>query len=117
MMRATLVTIGMLLVAGTLAAQGHDNSKEKVARAEIAIDAPLRVGSVTLSPGNYRVVCDRHEVKFTKSDGKSVQFPCKGRELDKKSDMTVTATALDKQGVRYMTKLLIKGSTVEHIFE
>ena len=118
MMKSALVTIGALLVVGTLAAQGHDNSKEKIAKGEFAIDAPLRVGTVTLSPGEYRVVCDRDQVKFTKTaDGTTVQFQCKGRELDKKADMTVTATAVDKKGVRYLTKLLIRGSIVEHIFD
>jgi len=118
MMRAAIGIMGTLLLVGTLAAQGHDNNKEATAKTAIEIVAPLRVGTVMLSPGEYRIVCDRNQVKFTRTaDGKVFQYPCKGRELDKKADETVTLTTLDKNGVRYLTKLLIRGSIVEHIFD
>lgn len=118
MRRAALVMIGALLVAGTLAAQGHDNTREKAVKAEVRIDTPLRVGTVTLAPGDYRIVCDREHMKFIRtSDMKSVEFPCKGRALDKESDVTVMSTDKDKNGNRYVTKLLLRGSVVEHIFE
>ena len=118
MVKAALAMIAALLVAGTLAAQGHDNNKEKTAKAEINIDAPLRVGTVTLPPGDYRIVCDRERITFTRTvDKKSFEFPCKGRELAKKSDVTMTATARDNQGVLYLTKLLLRGSIVEHVFQ
>jgi hypothetical protein len=118
MVRAAFGIMGTLLLVGTLAAQGHDNTKETTAKAAISIAAPWRVGTVTLSPGEYRIVCDRDQVKFTRTaDGKVFQFPCKGRELDKKSEETVTLTTLDKNGVRYLAKLLIRGSIVEHIFD
>jgi hypothetical protein len=118
MRKAAFVMIGALLVAGTVWAQGTGNTKERPSKADIQIDEPLRVGSVTLPAGNYRIVCDHKHITFTKSaDGKKFEFDCKGRQMDKESDVTVTGTALDKNGVRYLAKLLLRGSRTEHIFE
>ena len=112
------VVIGLLFVAGVAAAQTHDNDKEKKATDEMSLSADLRVGPTTLPAGEYRIVCDRHQITFTRLEtGKRYQVPCEGKELEKKADATKVMTNLDKNGVRYLDKLLIKGSTVEHVFD
>ncbi|HXT68738.1 MAG TPA: hypothetical protein VN700_03230 [Vicinamibacterales bacterium] len=111
--------IGVLMVAGIVAAQGHDNMREKKVSAEMNVSAPLRVGDVTLPAGDYKVVCDRTTMTFTrKSDGRQIhQVSCKGKELPKKADVTTAATRIDKNGVRILDKLTLRGSNIEHVFD
>ena len=119
MKKAVSTLIGVLLLAGFVAAQGHDNMWEKKVKADMSVSAPLRVGDVTLPAGDYKVVCDRTTMTFTrKSDGKQLhQVACKGRALQKKADVTTASTRLDKNGVRILEKLTLRGSTIEHIFD
>ena len=118
MRKVVSIAVGLLLLVGSVAVWAHDGGQEKKASDDLTVSADLRVGSVTLSPGEYRVVCDREQITFTRTDtGKRYQVPCKGKELDTKADATKVMTNLDKNGVRYLDKLLIKGSTVEHVFD
>lgn len=118
MRKAVSAILGVLLVAGTLAAQSHDNNTERKASDEMSVAADLRVGAVTLPAGDYRIVCDRTQITFTRTlDGKRFQVPCKGKDLPKKADITKVMTNVDKNGVRYLDKLLIRGSNVEHAFD
>ena len=118
MRKVISIAIGLLLAAGSVAVWAHDGGQEKKANDELTVSADLRVGQATLPAGEYRVVCDRHQITFTRIEtGKRYQVPCKGKELDTKADATKVMTNLDKSGVRYLDKLLIKGSTVEHVFD
>lgn len=109
--------MGLLLLATTVAAQGHDNNNERKAADDMSVGAALRVGPVTLPSGDYRVVCDRTKVVFTRTlDGKRFELPCQGKELDKKAGATRFVTDVDKDGVRYLKTLMLKGSTIEHVF-
>lgn len=119
-MKKVLSTIaGILLVTGVAVAQTHDNSHEKKVSADVSIGTPLRVGTAMLPAGDYKVVCDRMTITFLrKKDGKQVhQAECKGKEMEKPADVTTTSTKLDKDGVRYLDKLILRGSNVEHIFQ
>jgi hypothetical protein len=66
----------------------------------------------------YRISCDRETVTFTRiSDHKKmIETKCKGKDLDKKADETIALTNIDRTGVRYLDKLKLRGSTVEHTF-
>jgi hypothetical protein len=92
--------------------------KEKAASDYVTFDSAVRVGTVTLTVGEYRVSCDRETVKFTRmSDGKKVvEVKCQGKDLGVKSQDTVVETNVDQTGVRYLDKLLLHGSTIEHTF-
>lgn len=118
MRKVISIAIGLLLAAGSVAVWAHDGGQEKKATGDMSLSADLRVGTHTLPAGEYRVVCDRHQITFTSTEtGKRFQVPCKGEELDTKANATKVMTNLDKNGVRYLDKLLIKGSTVEHVFD
>ncbi len=114
-------SVAILLVILALAAVpalAQEHPREKKASGELDIGMAVKVGSYTLEPGKYRLACDRKEITITRlSDDKKVAgLPCKGRELEKKADTTELYSDLDQNGVRVATKLLIRGSTVEHTF-
>lgn len=112
-----LAVLVLSLAAGTtLAAQVHE--KEKKATDEITISQPIMVGGQILAPGRYEISCNTSEVTFTRvSDGEKVlSLPCKGKDLGKKAENTEVHTDLNAQGVRVVSKLLIRGSNVEHVF-
>jgi hypothetical protein len=116
-MRQALSVIFGVLLAVTLAAQDHDNKMEKKVVSDVSIGEPLRAGNVTILPGDYLVVCDRTKVIFTrKLDGKRFELPCQGNIMEKKAGATKMITNVDKNGVRYLDKLLLGGSNVEHTF-
>jgi hypothetical protein len=50
-------------------------------------------------------------------DSKRFEVPCKGTMLPKKADSTRLWTNVDKSGVRFLEKLLSRGSNVEHSFD
>lgn len=116
-MRQALSVIFGVLLAVTLAAQDHDNKVERKVVADISVGDALRAGDITILPGDYLVVCDRTKVVFTrKADGKRFELPCKGNMMEKKAGATKMLTNVDKDGVRYIDKLLLAGSNVEHVF-
>jgi hypothetical protein len=116
-MRQALSVIFGVLLAVTLAAQDHDNKMDKKVVADVSIGDALRAGDITILPGDYLVVCDRTKVVFTrKLDGKRYELPCKGTIMEKKAGATKMMTNVDKNGVRYIDKLLLAGSNVEHTF-
>jgi hypothetical protein len=107
-----------MLIAGTLAAQTHDNKTEKTASGEMKLASSLRVGTETLPAGDYRVVCDRVHITFSRTDGtKVLELPCKGKELAAKSVTTNTVISVNPAGVRSLLKLTLAGSNVEHVFD
>lgn len=117
MMKALSLIIGVVLAA-TLAAQNHDNNMEKRAAGDVVFNTTVRVGASMVPPGEYRVVCDRTKIMFTrKLDKKQFEFVCKGKVLEKVSPETRMLTDLDKNGVRYLNKLTLAGGNVEHVFD
>lgn len=118
-MRKTVLTVfAAVLVVGSLAAWSHDDAVERKASGEMSIDVALRVGPVTLPTGNYRVVCNRERVTFTRTlDGKRFEVPCQGTAAEKKYSETTFSTNVDKNGVRFLQKLFLQGSNVEHSFD
>ncbi len=118
MRKSLFLVLGMILVTGILIAQDHSNTIEKKAGDEITISTDVRIGMEVLKAGKYRINCDREKVSFTRvSDGKKVlEVPCKGKEMTGKAEATEVHTAVDAAGVRFIEKLFVRGSNVEHIF-
>ena len=119
-MRKSLWTVvSLLALSGLLVAQGHNNAVEKKVSDMVIVVSDVRLGGDLLKAGEYRVVCDREHISFTRtSDGKRIlEKPCQGKELQKDSDITVMFTDVDRDGVRFVQKLLLRGSNVEHVFQ
>ena len=119
-MRKSLWTaVGLVALSGLLLAQGHNNFSEKKVSDFVIVVSDVRIGSDLLKAGEYRVTCDATKVTFIRmNDGKLVlERPCKGKELSKDVETTVMFTDLDRNGVRFVQKLLLRGSNVEHVFD
>lgn len=118
MRKSLFVALGVLLAAGILAAQTHDNLTEKTVKTDITLPTNTQVGSEMLAAGQYRVVCDTKEVTFIRqSDNKHVlTVPCQGKHLDKPADETLAYTSVDASGVTVLDRLYLQGSNVEHVF-
>lgn len=118
MRKLILFVLGLLVMAITVAAQTHDNGKERAVRDNVVLDSALRVGNVVLPAGEYRISCDREIVTFVRmSDHKTmVEAKCKGRDLGRKADDTAMSTKVDAAGVRSLETLQLHGSTIEHTF-
>jgi hypothetical protein len=115
------LTLGLALVSGLLAAQGpgHNNMNEKVAKDTITFATAIRVGTTVLEAGEYRVACDREKLSFTRTeDGElMLDVPCQGTELPKAARTSAVYTKLDNSGVRYLDRLQLRGSNVDHTFQ
>ena len=110
---AVLVTTGLVVLA-----QDHSNSTEKAVKADVSYSSDVRVGTTILKAGDYRVACDRETVTFTPVEsGKTLRMPCKGAQLGAPSTQTESHLAQDASGVKFLQKLLLKGSSVEHTFD
>jgi hypothetical protein len=119
MRKSLAVLVGMAVATLALAAQTHDNQTERLAKDTVTLTADLKVGTTTLSPGEYAVRCDTKVVSFTRKDNnkKVVEMPCKGTMLSKKADSTVLHTSTNAAGERVLDKFLLRGSNVEHVFK
>ena len=112
MKKLSIVLIAMAMIALPLAAQEHHAGKK--VKDEITLGAKVIVSGQTLEPGKYVIECDHKDLVFIRaSDGKKIAFPCNGREMSKNADTTELYT-VDKNGVRVATRLLLKGSPVDH---
>jgi len=139
MRKPLLVALGLLLTIGTLVAQTHNNAAEKKVSDVVLFTTDVRVGSAVLKAGEYRVACDTKNVTFTrqvsakdqewintldpverlavqKSD-KALEVPCLGRDMGAKAENTVLQLGSEKDGVRTLDKLYLRGSTIEHVFK
>ena len=119
MRKLFLFALGLMMTAGILMAQDHNNVTERRASAQITFSTDTRVGTTVLKAGEYEVSCDRQKVKFVRlTDGKKMlEVPCKGTELSAKQNDTRTSTIEGKDGVRVLTSLILEGSNIKHTFE
>ena len=128
MRKSFLVILASVLIsfAGTAAlAQSHDNMKEKKVSDEITLSSDLLVSGHLLKAGRYRIECDRATIKFyVVEEGpgvyvtqtKVLEVPCKGAELAEKRTTTQLSMPVNKDGVKVLEKLLLRGSNIEHVF-
>lgn len=138
MRKSLLVTLGLVLMVGTLVAQTHDNMNEKKVGDVILFTTDVRVGATVLKAGEYRVACDTKKVTFTRQalakdqewlntldpverlnvqkSQKALEVPCLGRDVGAKAENTVIQLGTEKDGVRTLEKLYLRGSNIEHVF-
>ena len=116
MKKLAIACVTLALVLLPLMAQDHHNDAEKKASDEITLSSKVKIAGQVLEPGKYTIACDRKALNFTRiSNGKKFTMPCTGKDMGKKSDTTELATTVDKDGLRVATRLLLRGSNVDHV--
>lgn len=110
------LALGVLAVVG-IAADDHPNTAEKKAADEISISQNVKIGGKALPTGRYRVSCNREEITFEPANGKGekVVLPCRGKELPARAGATELHLNV-QSGEAVATKLLLRGSNIEHTF-
>lgn len=104
----------VLVIAPAIADENHVT--EKKASDEIDFGMTVKIGDYALPAGKYRISCNRKELKFTRLlNGKETVLPCRGKELAAKS-ATTEIYMTKENGIYRAEKLLLRGSTVEHVF-
>jgi hypothetical protein len=97
----------------------------------VTFDVETKVGDLTLKPGNYifehRVVDGEHFVHFTevtrprKAGSVPVSHPgevkCRLEPLDTKARQTIIIYANTEGSVARITRIIIKGENVAHVFD
>ncbi len=121
MKHVLVVLTALALVCGTaLIAQAseHHQAGKKI-RDEITLAQPVMVGSVTLKAGQYQIICDGATISFTfvQTGEKVLTVPCRGKELASKAAQTEVYIEPGPNGIGVVTKILLKGSNIEHTFE
>lgn len=114
-----LVTVtGAIIMAHT-----HDNAVEKKAMDEVQISSDVMVAGKLLKAGRYQIACDTKTVKFSiVNEGpgtfitvnKVLEFPCEGNQLTEKRNATEMKMPPNKDGVKVLQTLYVRGSNVEH---
>lgn len=117
MRKMWIAVLGLSLVAA-VALRAQEHSQEKKAIDVVTISSPVMIGGQVLPAGKYEVSCDTKEVTFTRlaDHEKVLTLVCKGKEMGKRAEFTEVHSDLNTAGVRVVTKLLIRGSNVEHVF-
>ena len=119
-MRKFLLIAASLVIASAVAiAQRHVNSYEVPVKGTLTVTGDVLLGTSILKEGTYNYRCDREHITFINpNSGKTVlQVPCEGRELPAPVDVTTMVVKPDASGKRVVTKLLLKGSNIEHVFK
>jgi hypothetical protein len=84
-------TVAAFLVTIPVLAKTNSNNTIK---ATIDLDSSAKLGSKTLTPGEYRVIAEGNQVKFERDGSVVASAPCTMKPLSKKADET--AYVLDK---------------------
>ena len=118
-MRKFLLIAASLVVASAVAiAQQHLNSYEVPVKGTLTVNGDVMLGTSILKEGIYNYRCDRENITFVNpNSGKTVlKVACKGREMPAPSTVTTMEVKTEPSGKRVATKLLLKGSNIEHVF-
>ena len=111
-----LVIVFTVTAVLPLIAQTQPMTHKKVSD-EMTFATDLKFGTHVLPAGRYRIDCDHVKIRFTNiANGKTLELPCEGKELDKKAQTTELYTQLGADGVRSVDKMYLRGSAVEHVF-
>ncbi|MCR4375875.1 MAG: hypothetical protein NUW22_13610 [Acidobacteria bacterium] len=118
-MRKILLLVASLGLVSVVVAAQHVNTNEKTVKSDLTVPADVMVGTTMLKAGEYKIACDREMITFADHDtGKvALKVECKGKELREPSKITSLYVATDASGTRRIQKLLVKGSTIEHVFQ
>ena len=119
MRKFLLIAASLVALSAVVVAQQHLNSHEVPVKGTLTVTADVMLGTSTLREGIYNYSCDRENITFVNpNSGKTVlKMPCKGRELPAPIDVTTMVVKKDASGKRVVTKLLLKGSNIEHVFQ
>jgi hypothetical protein len=120
MKHVLVVLTALALVCGTaLIAQApaHQHLGKKI-RDQFTIEQPVLIGSVTLKAGQYEIICDGATMsfKFVETGANVLTVPCHGKELTTKAAQTEIYMSEGPKGVSVVTRILLKGSNIEHTF-
>jgi len=119
-MRKLLLIVVSFVTASALAtAQRHLNTYETPVKGTLTVASDVMVGTWVLPEGVYSYSCDRENITFANPNtGKVVvKVPCEGRELSTPAKETTMHLKTDASGKKVVTKLLLKGSNIEHVFK
>ena len=115
--RIAMIVVVLFFVA-PLFAQTHPMFHVKKVSDEITLSRDLKVGTVVLPAGRYRIDCDHSTLSFTNENtGKKVDMPCLGKEMDQKAENTELYIGTDTDGSARLQKMYLRGSPVEHFFD
>lgn len=118
-MRKFILAIAALaFVSVVVAAQHHNNATETPVRSDLSVASDVLFGTTLVKAGEYKVVCDREMITLNSRDtGKvALKVECKGKELPDATTETKLYVSTDPSGKKIVSKLLIKGSRIEHVF-
>ena len=115
-----VLTVLALLCGTALIAQApaHQHAAKKI-RDQFTLDQPVSIGAVTLRAGQYEIICDGATMsfKFVETGENVLTVPCHGKELASKAGRTEIYIEPGPKGVGVVTKILLKGSNIEHTFQ
>ena len=119
MRRFLLIAASLVAVSTGAAAQRHLNHYEIPVKGTLTVNADVMLGTSTLKEGTCNYRCDRETITFSNpNSGKTVlKVPCEGYELRRPAEVTTMLVKTDPWGKRVVTKLLLKGSNIEHVFK
>jgi hypothetical protein len=119
MRKFLLIAASLVVASAVAAAQRHVNSYEVPVKGTLTVTGDVMIGTSTLKEGIYNYRCDRENITFANpNSGKTVlAVPCQGRELPAPVEVTTMVVTKDASGQRVVTKLLLKGSNIEHVFK
>lgn len=117
-MRRLFLLVGALAFVSVVVTAQHSNITEKAVKSSLSVASDVYFGANLVVAGEYRVVCDRESISVADSKTGKLAFKveCKGREMPKAADETALYVSTDPSGTKKVSKLLIKGSHIEHVF-
>ena len=118
MRKLLLIAASLVAVSAVTAAQRHANQYENPVKGTLTVNSDVMVGTSVLKEGTYNYRCDRENITFANPNtGKTVlTVTCKGRELPDEAKVTTMVVKTEPSGKKVVTKLLLKGSNIEHVF-
>jgi hypothetical protein len=118
MRKFILAVAAVAFVSVVVAAQQHNNAMETPVKSDLTVGSDVLFGKSLIKAGEYKVVCDREMITLKEHDSGKValKVECKGRELPSAAAETALHLTSDPSGKKVVSKLLIKGSRIEHVF-
>lgn len=117
-MRKFILAVAALAFVSVVVAAQHHNATETPVKSDLTVGSDVLFGTTLVKAGEYKVVCDREMITLRDHDtGKvALKVECKGRELPDVTPETKLYVSTEPSGKKVVSKLLIKGSHIEHVF-
>ena len=119
MRKLFLITASLAALSAAVLAQRHVNDYEIPVKGTLTVTSDVMLGSEVLKEGVYSYRCDREHITFANPQSQKVvlKVPCTGRELPAPVEVTTMHVKTDVSGKKVVTRLLLKGSNIEHVFK